>query len=56
MPWGLGAFAIGLLLFDRWDLELAVGVIFGVANWFLWRPNGPAHRWRAWLFRRFPPS
>jgi hypothetical protein len=36
-------------------LWLVSGAAFGVANWFIWRPGGPAHTCRARIVERFPP-
>ena len=59
LVWGISSgvimAAVGQLLFGEWILSVVVGAVFGAANWFLWRRNGPAHRWRSALLRRFPP-
>lgn len=48
---------IGLALFrgDYWPVWVSLGVAFGVVNWVVWRDDGPAHRWRARLLKRYPP-
>jgi hypothetical protein len=48
--------ATGALLFGSLTLAAAVAVPFGFVNWLLWRPAGPAHRWRTALVERFPPK
>jgi hypothetical protein len=53
---GLLMGAVGFGLFRSLPLSAAVGLVFGAANWYIWRNNGPAHRWRASLLRRFPPK
>jgi hypothetical protein len=45
---------IGLALFGSVALALGVGVPFGIGHWLIWRPGGPARRWRARLLERFP--
>ena len=45
----------GVALFEaRWWVMM-VAILFGVANWLMWRASGPAHEWRRRLLRRFPP-
>ena len=53
---GLAMAAIGLALFGtgQWAATAIVGALFGLLNLWLWRANGPGHRWRAGLLRRFP--
>lgn len=60
-PVAWGAFAapliavvgFGLFGFQLWIL--LVSAIFGLGNWFVHRPDGPAHRWRRRIVERFPP-
>jgi hypothetical protein len=56
--WGLGAglmsALVGLALFGPVLLVVVVSVLFGAANWLLWRNGGPAVRLRAHLLERFP--
>jgi len=52
---GLAAALFGFALFDPQLWIVVLGVIFGLANWFIWRPGGPAHGWRQRLLERFPP-
>lgn len=56
--WGIGSGLIsalvGLVLFGPAMLVLAVSVPFGMANWLLWRNDGPAARLRAHHLERFP--
>ncbi len=60
VAWGIGSgllmALIGLLLFEVLWLAGLVGGVFGFLNWFVWRPTGPAHRWRQDILRRFPPK
>lgn len=51
---GAGVAAVGLGLFGGQIWLLAVGLVFGLFNWLLWRPGGPAHAWRAWVLKRYP--
>ena len=44
----------GYYLFQLWTLGTVVGAAFGLVQWLVWRRNGPGHRWRAWMLRRFP--
>jgi hypothetical protein len=43
---------IGLALFGSVALALGVGVPFGIGHWLIWRPGGPARRWRAQVLER----
>ncbi len=52
---GLAVVLVGSALFDPQLWIAAGGAIFGLANWFIWRPDGPAHGWRQRLLERFPP-
>jgi hypothetical protein len=49
----LGAAWAAFLLHDI-VLGLALGTPFGALMAFLWRKNGPAHKWRDWLLEHFP--
>lgn len=55
---GLAMAALGLRLFgaEAWAAAAIVGVLFGLLNLWLWRADGPAHRWRAGIVRRFPKT
>jgi hypothetical protein len=59
-PWlwglvaGVLAAALALRLFPGEWWPWAAALAFGLANALAWRPNGPAHRVRAWLVRRYP--
>lgn len=35
-------------------IGVVVGVLFGAFNMWIWRPGGPAHRWRRAILRRYP--
>jgi hypothetical protein len=54
--WGIVStllvFGWGLYFGFSWPIAMAVAVPAGVANWFMWRRNGPGNRWRAALLRR----
>lgn len=52
---GLAGTLAGFALFEPQLWIVVVGGIFGLANWFVWRPGGPAHAWRQRLLERFPP-
>jgi hypothetical protein len=54
---GLIAFSmVGLLFLLPVSVCVVVVVPFGFANWLAWRRDGPAHRLRAWVLRRYPPE
>jgi uncharacterized membrane protein YdjX (TVP38/TMEM64 family) len=49
--------AWALVLFRAYPLVwISLGAVFGIINGWMWRPGGPAHRWRAAILRRFPPK
>jgi hypothetical protein len=58
--WGLTAGLLlggyGVVLFGLGWLPVIGGAAFALANWFVWRHGGPAHRWRAAMLRRFPKT
>ena len=58
--WGFvaaaGFFFIAGLLNGLYLVALIGAPLFGIGNWWLWRREGPAHRWRAALVERFPPK
>jgi len=51
-----GLLFIAGLLNGLYLVALIGAPLFGIGNWWLWRREGPAHRWRAALVERFPPK
>jgi hypothetical protein len=52
---GLALYFTAVILNDLPRLIwLMPAVVFGVANWWVWRRDGPAHKWRVYILRRFP--
>ena len=58
--WGVTSGAMAALIglanfgFMIWPIALAIGIVFGAANGWVWRRGGPAHQWRVRLLARFP--
>jgi hypothetical protein len=53
---GLGVFVVAGMLNGLWLVAVVIAAPFGVANWWMWRKGGPAHRWRRSILERFPPK
>lgn len=60
MLWGvisgaaIAAWTKFLLPREWWPI--ALGVAFGLVNWWLWRTGGVGPRWNQSLRKRFPPK
>ncbi len=43
---GMLAFSLVLAVTVHVAAAGAAGTVFGLFNWYIWRPNGPAHGWK----------